>query len=78
MEGKGAGGVSGGVVFEDLMCFIAQNPVRWPSTARFGEWPAWLSFWFSGCWRALAKGTAWAFFIAQFTINKTQYATWST
>ena len=22
------------------------------------EWPAWFSFWFSGCWRALAKGTA--------------------
>ena len=32
----------------------------WPSTARSGEWPAWFSFWFSGCWRALAKGTAWA------------------
>jgi hypothetical protein len=28
---------------------------------RSGEWPAWFSFWFSGCWRALlAKGTAWA------------------
>ena len=26
------------------------------------EWPAWFSFWFSGCWRALAKGTAWAGF----------------
>ena len=29
---------------------------------RSGEWPAWFSFWFSGCWRALAKGTAWAGF----------------
>jgi hypothetical protein len=29
---------------------------------RSDEWPAWLSFWFSGCWRALAKGTAWASF----------------
>ena len=29
---------------------------------RSDEWPAWFSFWFSGCWRALAKGTAWAFF----------------
>ena len=30
---------------------------------RSGDWPAWLfSFWFSGCWRALAKGTAWAGF----------------
>ena len=27
-----------------------------------------LSFWFSGRWRALAKGTAWAIFIVQFTI----------
>ena len=26
-----------------------------PSTARSDEWPAWFSFWFSGCWRALAK-----------------------
>ena len=33
-----------------------------PSTVRSDEWPAWFSFWFSGCWRALAKGTAWAFF----------------
>ena len=34
-----------------------------PSTVRSDEWPAWLfSFWFSGCWRALAKGTAWAGF----------------
>ena len=31
--------------------------------------PAWFSFWLSGCWRALAKGTAWAVvFIVQFTI----------
>jgi len=30
--------------------------------ARSDEWPAWFSFWFSGCWRALAKGAAWAFF----------------
>ena len=30
--------------------------------ARSGEWPAWFSFWFSGCWRALAKGTVWAGF----------------
>ena len=29
---------------------------------RTGEWPAWFSFWFSGRWRALAKGTAWAGF----------------
>ena len=29
---------------------------------RSGEWTAWFSFWFSGCWRALAKGTAWAVF----------------
>ena len=34
----------------------------WPSTVRSDEWPTWFSFWFSGCWRALAKGTAWAFF----------------
>ena len=40
----------------------------WPSTARSDKWPAWFSFWFSGYWRALAKGAAWAFFIAQFTI----------
>ena len=33
-----------------------------PPTVRSGEWPAWFSFWFSGCWRALAKGTAWADF----------------
>ena len=33
-----------------------------PSTVRSGEWPAWFSFWFSGCWWALAKGTAWAGF----------------
>ena len=33
---------------------------RRPSTVRSDEWPAWFSFWFSGCWRALAKGTAWA------------------
>ena len=33
-----------------------------PSTVRSDEWPAWFSFWFSGCWRALAKGTAWAGF----------------
>ena len=25
-----------------------------------GEWQAWFSFWVSGCWRALTKGTAWA------------------
>ena len=31
----------------------------WPSTVRSDEWPAWFSFWFSGRWRALAKGTAW-------------------
>ena len=35
---------------------------NWPSTVRSEEWPAWFSFWFSGCWRALAKGTAWAGF----------------
>ena len=29
---------------------------------RIGEWPAWFFFWFSGCWRALSKGTAWAGF----------------
>ena len=29
---------------------------------RSDEWPAWFSFWSSGCWRALAKGTAWAGF----------------
>ena len=23
-----------------------------PSTVRSDEWPAWFSFWFSGCWRA--------------------------
>ena len=34
----------------------------WPSTVRSGEWPAWFFFWFSGRWRALAKGTAWAGF----------------
>ena len=39
-----------------------------PSTMRSDEWPAWFSFWFSGCWRALAKGTAWAFFKVQFII----------
>ena len=45
------------------------NPTRiWPSTARSDEWPAWFPFWFSGCWRALAKGTAWAGFIGQFII----------
>ena len=33
-----------------------------PSTVRSGELPAWFFFWFSGCWRALAKGTAWAGF----------------
>ena len=35
-------------------------------TVRSDEWPAWFSFWFFGCWRALAKGTAWAGFIAQY------------
>jgi len=29
---------------------------------RSDEWPAWFCFWFSGRWRALAKGTAWAGF----------------
>ena len=29
------------------------------ATVRSEEWPAWFSFWFPGCWRALAKGTAW-------------------
>ena len=45
-------------------CFKVAGPlfISWPSTARSGEWPAWFSFWFSGCWRALAKGTAWAVF----------------
>ena len=33
-----------------------------PPTVRSDEWPAWFSFWFSGCWRALAKGTVWAGF----------------
>ena len=33
-----------------------------PSTVRSDEWAAWFSFWFSGYWRALAKGTAWAGF----------------
>ena len=28
------------------------------SAVRSGQWPAWFSFWFSGCWRALAKGSA--------------------
>ena len=44
-----------------------RSGLNWPSTARSGEhageWPAWVSFWFSGCWRALAKGTAWADFV---------------
>ena len=35
-----------------------------PSTARSGEWPAWVST--SRFWRALAKGTAWAGFVALF------------
>ena len=35
-----------------------------PSTVRSDEWPVWFSFWFSGCWQALAKGTAWAFFLS--------------
>ena len=48
---------------------LAPRPSGWepsaclpprPSTVRSDEWPAWFSFWFSGCWRALAKGTAWA------------------
>ena len=34
----------------------------WPFAVRSGEWPAWFSFWFSGRWQALAKGTAWAGF----------------
>ena len=34
---------------------------------RSDEWPAWFSFWFSGCWRALAKGTAWAGFYCVIT-----------
>ena len=38
---------------------------NWSSTVRSEEFPAWFSFWFYGCWRALAKGTAWAGFIAQ-------------
>ena len=33
-----------------------------PSTVCSDEWPAWFSFWFSGRWRALAKGTVWAVF----------------
>ena len=37
-----------------------------PSTVRSDEWPAWFSFWFSGCWRALSKGTAWAGFVVFF------------
>ena len=39
---------------------IRRSARCWPSTVRSDEWPAWLSFWLSGCWRALAKGTAWA------------------
>ena len=38
------------------------GPPWWPSTVRSDECPAWFSFWFSGRWRALAKGTAWADF----------------
>ena len=34
----------------------------WPSTARSDEWPARVST--PRCWRALAKGTAWAGFVA--------------
>ena len=49
----------------------AQRSHLRPSTVRSDEWPAWFSFWFSGCWRALAKGTAWRrgrVFIVQFII----------
>ena len=37
---------------------------------RSDEWPAWFSFCFSGRWRALAKGTAWAGFYVQYNNNK--------
>ena len=39
-------------------CRVPHFPLPRPFTVRSGEWPAWFSFWFSGCWRALAKGTA--------------------
>ena len=38
-----------------------------PSTARSGEWPAWVST--SRCWRALATGTAWAGFVAFLSLS---------
>ncbi len=38
---------------------------------RSDEWPAWFSFWFSGCWRALAKGTAWAGFYCVIPVSYT-------
>ena len=44
---------------------LALRQMSCPS--RSGEWPAWFSFWFSGCWRALATcGTAWAGFVVFF------------
>ena len=42
----------------------ADPPPRAPANGR----PISLPFGFSGCWRALAKGTAWAGFIMQFII----------
>jgi hypothetical protein len=42
----------------------AGSQAKFSTAGAFGEWPAWVSFWFSGCLRALAKCTAWAGFIA--------------
>ena len=52
-------------------CNFSKTPsgtFHWPSTVRSGEWPAWFSFLFSGRWRSLAKGTAWAFFYCAITL----------
>ena len=38
----------------ELIKFPMPVAPPWPSTVRSDDWPAWFSFWVSGCWRALS------------------------
>ena len=47
--------------FRVLMMRVLTPPTWWAPQSPPPKWGT--SFWFSGCWRALAKGTAWAFLL---------------